>query len=113
MARRHAIIDEENLRIPEDAFTFEGFQRWIDSGEFPETGRIDYLEGDIDVDMSPEDVYTHGRRRWRSRSKLHILVAEAGLGLVFSDSTRWCNRASPRSRSSRMSSSCSATPSRR
>jgi Uma2 family endonuclease len=92
MARRHAIIDEENLRIPEDAFTFEGFQRWIDSGEFPETGRIDYLEGDIDVDMSPEDVYTHGTPKIAISSKLHILVAEAKLGFVVSDSTRLKSR---------------------
>lgn len=92
MARRHAIIDEENLRIPEDAYTFEGFQRWIDSGEFPETGRIDYLEGDIEVDMSPEDVYTHGTPKIAISSKLHILVAEAGLGFAVSDSTRLQSR---------------------
>ncbi len=60
MARRHAIILEENLKIPEDAFSYEGFQRWADSRTFPENGRIDYLEGDVDVDMSPEDLYTHG-----------------------------------------------------
>lgn len=92
MARRHAIIDEENLRIPEDAFTFEGFQRWIDSGEFPETGRIDYLGGDVEVDMSPEDVYTHGTPKMAISSKLHILVAEAELGFVVSDSTRLKSR---------------------
>jgi hypothetical protein len=79
MARRHAIIDEENLRIPEDALTFEGFERWIDSGEFPETGRIDYLEGDVEVGMSPEDLYTHGTPKTAISSKLHVLVAEAGI----------------------------------
>jgi len=41
MDRRRAVIFEEDLRIPEDAFTFEGFQRWMESEEFPETGRID------------------------------------------------------------------------
>lgn len=92
MARRHVIIDEENLRIPEDAFTFEGFQRWIDSGEFPETGRIDYLEGNVDVDMSPENLFSHGTPKIAISSRLHILVAEAELGLVFSDSTRLKSR---------------------
>jgi Uma2 family endonuclease len=92
MARRHAIIDEENLRIPKDAFTFEGFERWIDSGDFPETGRIDYLEGDVEVDMSPEDIYTHGTPKIAISSKLHILVAEAELGFVVSDSTRLKSR---------------------
>jgi Uma2 family endonuclease len=88
MARRHAIIDEENLRIPEDAFTFDGFQRWIDSGEFPETGRIDYLEGDVEVDMSPEDLYTHGAVKTAITLKLGYLVVESDLGDVFIDRAR-------------------------
>jgi Uma2 family endonuclease len=92
MARRHAIFSEENLRMPEDAFSYEGFQRWIDSGEFPETGRIDYLGGEVEVDMSPEDLYTHGTAKTAIASKLHFLVAEAELGYVFSDSTRLKSR---------------------
>jgi Uma2 family endonuclease len=88
MARRHAVIDKENLRIPEDAFTFEGFQRWIDSGELPETGRIDYLEGDVDVDMSPEDLYTHSAVKTAITLKLGYLVVESDLGDVFVDRTR-------------------------
>ena len=88
MARRHAIIDEENLRIPEDAFTFEGFQRWIDSDAFPETGRIDYLEGDVEVDMSPEDLYTHGAVKTAITLRLGSLVVESGLGDLFIDRAR-------------------------
>lgn len=88
MARRHAIFYEENLRIPEDAFTFEGFQRWIDSGEFPETGRIDYLEGDVEVDMSPEDLYTHSAVKTAIILKLGNLIVESDLGDVFIDRAR-------------------------
>ncbi|HEV2852746.1 MAG TPA: Uma2 family endonuclease [Thermoanaerobaculia bacterium] len=83
MARRHAVIFEEDLRIPEDAFTFEGFQRWVDSGEFPDTGRIDYLDGDIEVDMSPEDLYTHSAVKTAISGRLYSLVTEPGLGDVF------------------------------
>jgi len=92
MARRHAVIFEEDLRIPEDAFTFEGFQRWVDSEEFPETGRIDYLDGDIEVDMSPEDLFTHGAVKTAIAARLHLLVAEHGLGDVFIDRTRLGSR---------------------
>lgn len=59
MARAHAIIFEESFQIPVDALTFEGFRRWVHAREFPETGRIDYLDGDLEVDMSPEDLHTH------------------------------------------------------
>lgn len=92
MARRHAVIFEEDLRIPEDAFTFEGFQRWVESGEFPETGRIDYLGGDIEVDMSPEDLFTHGAPKTAITSKLHVLITEEESGHVFSDTTRLASR---------------------
>ncbi len=40
MAREYAVIPDDHWLIPPEAFTFEGFQRWLDSGGFPETGRI-------------------------------------------------------------------------
>jgi Uma2 family endonuclease len=88
MARRHAIFLEENPRIPEDAFTYEGFQRWADSKSFPENGRIDYLAGDIDVDMSPEDLYTHSAVKTAISLKLGALIVETDLGDVFIDRAR-------------------------
>jgi len=92
MARRHAIIDEENLRIPEDAFTLEGFQRWAVSEGFPENGRIDYLSGEIEVDMSPEDLYTHSAVKTAISAQLHSLVIPSGLGDVFIDRARVTSR---------------------
>ncbi len=92
MARRHAIIFEENLRIPEDAFSYEGFQRWVDSRQFPETGRIDYLEGDIEVDMSPEDLFTHSAVKTAIALKLGNLVVESDLGEMFIDRARLRSR---------------------
>jgi hypothetical protein len=35
------------------------FRAWAASASFPTHGRIDYISGDIEVDMSPEDLYTH------------------------------------------------------
>lgn len=88
MARRHAIIPEEpNLRIPKDAYSFEGFQRWVESDDFPETGRIDYLKGELEIDMSPEDLHTHGAPKAAITATLHHLIA-GRLGEVFVDSTR-------------------------
>src|SRR5436305_14472180 len=92
MARRHAVLIEENhLRIPADAFTFEGFQRWGESGDFPDTGRIDYLQGEIDVDMSPEDLYTHGIPKAAICAALHLLIS-ARRGGVDVDSARVTSR---------------------
>jgi Uma2 family endonuclease len=91
MARRHAIIAEENLRIPEDAATLEGFQRWAVSEEFPENGRIDYLSGEIKVDMSPEDLHTHGIVKSAIHAVLHLLIA-GPRGEIFVDRARVTSR---------------------
>jgi len=79
---------EERAQIPRDAFSFEGFQRWVDSAEFPETGRIDFLRGGVEVDMSPEDLGSHAVVKVAISKTLQILVSEQDLGEVYSDSTR-------------------------
>jgi Uma2 family endonuclease len=88
MARRHHRVEEESFPIPPDAYTFEGFWRWLESDEFPESGRIDFLDGEISADMSPEDLQTHGVLKVEIGSKLHALIREQRLGQVFVDSTR-------------------------
>jgi Uma2 family endonuclease len=88
MAQRHAVIFEEGLRIPTEAFTYEGFQEWLVSGEFPESGRIDFLAGDVEVDMSPEELHTHGTVKSAILATLHVLVADQEIGDVFVDRGR-------------------------
>lgn len=92
MARHHAIFVEENLQIPEDAFTLEGFLSWAGSDDFPETGRIDYLQGDIAVDMSPEDLYTHAAPKTAIVVSLGKLLVDTDLGEIFIDRTRNTSR---------------------
>lgn len=92
MARHAVILEEENLRIPEDALTFEGFQRWVESDDFPETGRIDYLGGNIEIDMSPEDLYTHSAPKTAVALTLGRLIVETDLGEIHIDRTRNTSR---------------------
>jgi Uma2 family endonuclease len=93
MARHNAVIFEDDLRIPEDAHTLEGFDRWVESDEFPETGRIDFLAGDVEVDLSPEDLYTHNTVKTAIALALGpLLVNEQDLGDVFIDRARVFSR---------------------
>ena len=93
MARARAIvIQDDQLRIPGDALSYQGFHRWVDSAVFPETGRIDYLAGDIEVDMSPEDLFTHGTLKTEIVRSLGNVLAAGDLGDVFADSTRVTSR---------------------
>lgn len=89
MARERAVFFEENLPIPRDALTLEGFRRWAASPEFPETGRIDFLAGDVEVELSPEELFSHGLVKGAIYAGLHNLLTALDTGEVFTDSTRY------------------------
>jgi Uma2 family endonuclease len=81
------LLDEE-IRIPGEVHGFDAFRSWSSGEQFPERGRIDYLQGDIEIDMSPEDLDTHGTVKVAIAARLHSLVAEPGRGSVFVDRAR-------------------------
>jgi Uma2 family endonuclease len=64
------------------------FRTWTHSGRFPEEGRIDYLDGEVNVDWAPEDLQTHGTPKAALAAELFALVARRRRGYVFVDRTR-------------------------
>jgi Uma2 family endonuclease len=89
MPLEHAVLFEENPPVPRDAFTLEGFRRWVASAEFPETGRIDFLAGDVEVELSPEELFSHGLVKGAIYAGLHNLLSDLDIGEAFIDSTRY------------------------
>src|SRR5436309_2438449 len=53
------ILLDQDIEIPA-IHNLAEFRRWALSDDFPHRGRIDYIDGRIEVDMSPEDLFTHG-----------------------------------------------------
>ena len=92
MARESVIAFEESLAIPPDASTFGGFERWAASAAFPETGRIDFLAGDVEVEMSPEDLETHAVVKTAVAARLSNLIVDGDRGEVYIDRTRVVSR---------------------
>jgi len=88
MARRHPIVSNDQLPIPVTAFGFEGFREWAQSDSFPDSGRIDYLAGEIEVELSPEDLRTHGLVKTAIALGLGNLITERSLGWLFIDGAR-------------------------
>ncbi len=88
MSSPAAVIFEDDLLIAAEVHELEAFRRWTHSRNFPERGRIDYLAGEIEVAMSPEDLYTHGAVKTSIATTLHRRIAESDLGTVFLDRTR-------------------------
>lgn len=83
-----SVIFEERVEIPLSIRSLAEFRRWAQSDEFPESGRIDYISGNIEVDMSPEDLFCHGTLKTEIVGALHQVVKLRDLGHLFTDSTR-------------------------
>jgi Uma2 family endonuclease len=79
------------VSIPEWVVDLASFRRWYHSGDFPDKGRIDYIQGAVWVDMSMEQVFSHVQVKTAITSVLYR-VAEAGdLGLYLNDGLRLSN----------------------
>jgi Uma2 family endonuclease len=76
------------IQIPATANDLAGFREWACSDEFPERGRIDFLAGDLEVDMSPEELDTHGSVKTEIATVLQLLVGRRDLGSVYVDRGR-------------------------
>lgn len=83
-----SVIFEEQVEIPMDLRGLPDFRRWTYSDQFPERGRIDYVAGHIEVDMSPEDVFCHGKLKLALASRLFEIAERGNLGHAFTDCTR-------------------------
>lgn len=82
------IVIEEQVEIPAGIDSLADFRRWATSDSFPQRGRIDYLSGRIEVDMSPEDLFCHGTLKGEIHAALHALVKQGSLGHLFVGQTR-------------------------
>ena len=78
----------DDVQMPGGIHALEEFRRWSQDSGFPQRGRIDYLHGDVEADMSPEDLFTHGTPKAAIAARLHALVVEGARGTVFIDCTR-------------------------
>lgn len=82
------LLLEDQVEIPLGISGLDDFRRWSRSNVFPERGRIDYIAGQLEVDMSPENLFFHGSLKSRICYAIQDRVDELELGHVFVDSTR-------------------------
>src|SRR5215813_6296942 len=78
-------IIEESLCIPEWVRDLTSFRRWADSKEFPEEGRISYLNGEVWVDMSREQIFSHSLVKTEFGAVLSPLSKKERRGKYFVD----------------------------
>jgi len=83
----NCVIFEERIEIPYFRSLAE-FRAWATSEECPEEGRIDFIAGCIEVDMSPEDIFSHGTLKSEIVCVLASLAKTHAEGHLLTDSTR-------------------------
>jgi len=83
-----SIVFEEQFEVPLTMRSLADFRRWATSDEFPETGRIDFVEGRIEVDMAPEEFFCHGGVKTEIARVLSHRAKRLRLGYLRIDRTR-------------------------
>src|SRR5271156_3465010 len=85
------VVDTEIVQIPAWVHDLVSFRRWYHSGDFPESGRICYLKGEVWVDMSMEQVFSHNQVKGEYNIVLGTLAKKSKLGRFFPDGIRITN----------------------
>jgi Uma2 family endonuclease len=81
----------EEVRIPGWVVDFGSFRQWALSSEFPQRGRIDYLDDEIWADMTMEELLTHNQVKHEIGFVLTGIVRSQNLGMVIADRMRLVN----------------------
>jgi Uma2 family endonuclease len=81
------IVINGHFHLPIDLTDQDAFRAWARSEECPEKGRFAFLDGVLWVDLSMEQLYTHGGVKTEVTRVLSNLIRDAGTGLYRSDAT--------------------------
>jgi Uma2 family endonuclease len=68
------------VRIPANAGTLKGFREWLQSDDIPERGFVGLINGQILIDMSPEELVTHTEVHFAIARVLSAIVDQSDLG---------------------------------
>src|SRR6266851_1013564 len=76
-------VDGNSVCIPAWVHDLDSFRHWARSDEFPQTGRICYLNGEVWVDMSKEQIFSHNQVKSEFNVTLGGLIRSNRLGRFF------------------------------
>jgi Uma2 family endonuclease len=76
---------DTTVTIPASVFDLAGFRRWVQSPHFPEKLRVSYIAGKVEVDMSPEEAFSHNSPKMAVTLALGNWVEGFDLGQIFID----------------------------
>lgn len=87
------ITGDVTLQIPSWVVDHQSYRRWAWSDRFPEHGWISYLGGELWVDLSMEELFTHNRVKARIGFAVMALLEVISLGEFVPDGMLFSNKA--------------------
>lgn len=80
------ILDESRvIAVPEWVTDIESFRRWTDSDDCPHEYRLGWLKGQVWIDMSKEQLFTHLMVKAEYYFHITQVVKEGNLGIFIPD----------------------------
>src|SRR5438874_7495477 len=74
------VVIADKGTIPDWVRDFDSFRRWARSSEFPESGGISFIDGEIWVDFSMEQLFSHNRVKTAVTYAIMRLLSETRTG---------------------------------
>jgi len=87
------VADGGRVTIPEWVADLDSFRRWLDTSDVPEKAKTWFLRGEVWVDMSREQLFTHLLLKGEFYRVLGNLVKDGKLGELYPDGLLLTNRA--------------------
>ena len=77
------VTNDWTLSVPASAHTMEGFRDWATADDFPEKVKVTFLDGEVTIDMSNEEVNAHVLVKGELYRSLGDLVRRLRVGKFF------------------------------
>jgi Uma2 family endonuclease len=92
-ARPKGIVIGGRVRVPASALTLNGFRRWVHSRRFPRHRRASFANGEVFLEMSPEDFRSHNSPKRDIAGFLWTFLREHPIGQLIVDGMLFVNEA--------------------
>ncbi len=91
LASKVFISDQGEVVVPGWVVDLKSFRRWAWSEDFPDHGRVDFLNGTLWVDLTMEDFLLHNQVKWAFSHEVGNVVHAENLGRFILDRMRITN----------------------
>ncbi len=84
-AARALRIEGDRVSVPSTVFDHAGFRAWAVSPDFPDHVRATFIDGEVLLEMSPEEIETHNKVKGHVYAALLRLAEQENLGEAYAD----------------------------